>query len=190
MKIYTKRGDAGKTDLFGGERVTKSEIRVLAYGAVDAANSAIGFVASCERLEEQHRTELYRIMSDLFDAGAELATSQQQSAQELLKKHLVSGVKADRILQLEALIDELELELPPLKSFILPTGIEVAARFHLARVAVRQAEQRIIELTEATFHVRLEIIAYVNRLSDLMFVFARFYNMKQGDGDVLWQGKK
>jgi len=186
MKIYTKGGDKGHTDLFGGVRVAKSDNRVMAYGSVDSANATIGFVAACDQLSDEHRSQLYIIMSDLFDMGAELATAQKKSAQELLKKRLDSGVTAVRVGELETFIDRLEKNLPELKSFVLPTGVEVAARFHLARVAVREAEQKVVLLIESGFALRDEVVMYLNRLSDLMFVFSRFYNFKQGKGDVLW----
>lgn len=190
VKIYTKTGDQGQTDLFGGERVAKCDLRVMAYGAIDAANAALGFVAASEQVSTDHQQELYVIMSDLFDAGAELSTSQKKSAQALLEKKLDTGITEQRIAHFEILIDDMQNKLPPLKHFVLPTGSEISCRFHLARVAVREAESRIVLLIESGFFIRPDLLMYVNRLSDLLFVFSRFYNLRQGIDDVLWQGKK
>ena len=166
MKIYTKRGDKGQTSLFGGARVSKSDPRVMAYGAVDAANSTIGWVAALPDLP----FDLTSIMSDLFDIGAELATAKN------------TEISAERVTKLEHYIDEAEEQLPPLRSFILPTGCEAAARLHMARTAVRRAEQEIVSLGE----VRDEVIMYINRLSDLLFVWARLCNHKNNLPDILW----
>lgn len=166
MKIYTKNGDQGLTDLFGGERVSKSDPRVKAYGLVDAANAALGYAACHKKILRTHHQELLTIMSDLFDMGAELATAQKESAQKLLHKQLATNINEDRVLELEKLIDALELELPQLKNFVLPTGTKLSCRFHLARVAVRQAEAAVVDLLHSST-VRSEIIMYLNRLSDL-----------------------
>lgn len=170
MKIYTKRGDKGQTSLFGGARVSKSDPRVVAYGAVDAANSAIGWVAALPDLS----FDLTSIMSDLFDIGAELATATN------------TQIVASRVTQLEHHIDEAEEQLTPLRSFILPTGCEAAARLHMARTAVRRAEQEIVSLGG----VRNEVIMYINRLSDLLFVWARLCNHRQNLPDILWKANQ
>lgn len=169
MKIYTKRGDTGETDLFGGARVSKANPRVLAYGAVDNANSSIGFAAVIA-----NQPELLAIMSDLFDLGAELA----MVPKKILGNHRVEA--------LEKLIDQADQELPVLKNFILPTGCELAARFHLARTAVRQAEQQVISLREIGETVRPELIIYLNRLSDLLFTWSRLANIQNHTQEVLW----
>ena len=190
MKIYTKKGDSGKTDLFGGERVSKAHVRVRAYGNVDAANSAIGMVAACAQLPGFMRAPLYGIMSDLFDVGAELATSQKESAKDKLDSRLESGVNLHRVVELEHLIDAAEEHLPQIKSFVLPTGSEPAARFHLARTQVRRAEQSVILMKESGQEVRQDILTYLNRLSDLMFVWARLCNFHLKVDDVQWKGLK
>lgn len=174
MKIYTKRGDSGETDLFGGARVSKAHPRVLAYGSVDAANSSIGFAAVLSQ-----NPELPKIMSDLFDLGAELATIPSKAEKSLF-------LNADRVTALENLIDLAEQELPELKNFVLPTGCELASRFQLARVAVRQAEQQVIALRESGEAVRSELIIYLNRLSDLLFTWARLANIRDNTPEVLW----
>lgn len=190
MKIYTKRGDAGETDLFGGERVSKTHIKVRAYGNVDAANSTIGFVASCQELPSFMREPLHSIMSDLFDLGAELATAQRDSAQEKLQTMLETQVSLARVTEIERLIDAADAKLPELRSFVLPTGSEPAARFHLARTAVRRAEQSVLLLRESGHDVRAEVVTYLNRLSDLMFVWARLCNLHLKQKDVEWKGIK
>ncbi len=190
MKIYTKRGDKGATDLFGGARVSKASPRVIAYGAVDAANSAIGFAASSPSVPKDTLKRLHGIMSDMFDLGAELATAPKDTAQEKLSVMLDTEVSAERIEELERFIDEAEAELPPLQSFVLPTGSDFASRFHLARTAVRRAEQEVIALQESGERLRDEVVAYLNRLSDLMFVWSRVFNHREGFGDVLWCAKK
>ena len=188
MKIYTKRGDSGQTDLFGGARVSKAHVRVKAYGAVDAANSAIGFAMCGKNVPEKIMDFLPAIMSDLFDIGAELATAPTDSAHQKLEKMMKSRVNNARILELENYIDIADNMLPALKTFILPTGSEGAARFHLARTSVRCAEQEIVALQEQGELVREEVLAYVNRLSDLMFVWARLCNLEAGIKDVPWRG--
>lgn len=174
MKIYTKRGDTGETDLFGGARVSKAHPRVLAYGSVDAANSAIGYVAVFNQIPE-----LNQIMCDLFDLGAELATVPHKSRQSLF-------LSVHRIDILEKLIDQVDQELPTLKNFVLPTGCELAGRLHLARTAVRQAEQQVIALRDSGESVRPELVIYLNRLSDLLFTLARWANIKNKTPETLW----
>jgi cob(I)alamin adenosyltransferase len=188
MKIYTKRGDLGQTDLFGGARVSKAHLQVRAYGAVDAANSALGFVVASKDLDVALKDPILTIMSDLFDLGAELATAPKESAKANLDKTLTKRVNVERIHALEQLIDKAQAELPELRNFILPTGSESSARLHLARVAVRLAEQESVALQDAERSLRPELIQYLNRLSDLLFVWARFCNHKAGVPDVLWQG--
>ncbi len=176
MKIYTKRGDSGETDLFGGMRVSKAHPRVRAYGAVDSANAQLGFVAAAKPLPSQFTAELPGIMSDLLDLGAELASTPERKAQ-------TAFLNATRVTHLENLIDQSEAQLPQLKNFVLPTGCELSARLHLARVAVRLAEQEVVALGEP---VRPEVLQYLNRLSDLCFSWARWANILAGHEEVLW----
>lgn len=176
MKIYTKRGDTGQTDLFGGQRVSKAHPRVSAYGLIDTANSTIGFAAV---LPSELQPRLHQIMSELFDLGAELASTQKCSQD-------TAFLKSNHITQLENWIDEADQTLPPLKNFVLPTGCELSARLHLARTAVRQAEQETVALLEHHEPVRPEIIQYLNRLSDLLFTWARWANIQNNTDEVLW----
>lgn len=190
MKIYTKRGDNGKTDLFGGQRVSKANQRVRAYGAIDAANSYIGFVTSSDKLDPTMVLLLKKIMSDLFDLGAELATAETVVAQKKMQGRLDTMVDDSRIDALEKEIDLAENQLVPLRSFILPTGNDLAARFHLARSAVRQAEIEVVALQDQGESIREAILKYINRLSDLMFVFSRLANHNANVTDILWEAKK
>lgn len=187
MKIYTKRGDQGETDLFGGARVWKSHTQVCAYGAVDSANSAIGFCYSSNLASPIIQERLLCIMRHLFDLGAELSTAPTPSAQNHLKKHLPNPIGQSHIQQLESWIDESEKDLPPLKNFVLPTGTELASRFHLARTAVRTAEREVVLLQNEDHCVRSETIQYLNRLSDLLFVWSRLSNHQAKQNDIVWQ---
>jgi cob(I)alamin adenosyltransferase len=190
MKIYTKRGDKGETDLFGGERVSKTNIRVWAYGDVDAANSVIGFAAASAQLPAHLKEPLLAIMSDLFDMGAELSAAEREDAQQQLQTRLDTRISLDRVAELERLIDAAQEKLPELKTFILPTGSDLAARFHLARTQVRRAEQTVLSVRQSNFKVRDEVLVYLNRLSDLMFVWARLANMHLHQEDVQWKALK
>ncbi len=176
MKLYTKRGDDGSTGLMGGQRLSKHDLRVVAYGDVDEANAAIGLtIARCD--DEQTTEILRRIQSDLFTVGAELATPPAKSAQV--------AISDTRVTQLEGWIDEVCEDIPQLRSFILPGGSETGASLQLARTIVRRAERSIVALAQ---HEKVcpPVIAYVNRLSDLLFALARRANHKSGVGDIPW----
>jgi cob(I)alamin adenosyltransferase len=189
MKIYTKRGDHGQTDLFGGGRVAKNNCRVVAYGHIDAANTALGLAYSAPGLNPELKEELLKLMKLLFCAGAEIATVPKAQAEELLDKYLKNRINNNHIQELENLIDSYEEKLSPLKSFILPCGSDGAARLHWARVLVRQAEVVLVNLMSEGQLVRPEILAFFNRLSDLLFVLARSANAKAQVEDVPWSGQ-
>jgi cob(I)alamin adenosyltransferase len=189
MKIYTKRGDTGMTDLFGGDRVKKSSSRVKAFGDVDAANAAIGLAHSCEGLDDLCRSHLLRIMKLLFCLGAEIATAQKEQAKALLDRQLKNLVQDAHTHSLEQAIDEMETKLLPLKSFILPTGSPASAHLHVARTMVRKAEIALIELVDDGEAVRPEVIKFMNRLSDLLFVMARLANRLAARGEIVWSGQ-
>lgn len=184
MKIYTKRGDAGQTDLFGGERVGKEELRVSAYGDVDELNAVLGVAATSggdPALEETLRT----VQSALFDLGSSLATPDPAHRE---KAGIVGVTDAD-IEGLESLIDRLEAGLEPLQSFILPGGSTAAAAFHVARTVCRRAERAVVRLARVDGEsVEETSIRYLNRLSDALFVIARHENTRQGVADVAWVG--
>jgi cob(I)alamin adenosyltransferase len=181
-KIYTKTGDDGTTGLATGPRRLKSDLRVEAYGTIDETNSFIG-------LARQHTVELatldtmlMRIQNDLFDLGADLSTPDtgETLAYEPLR------IIAAQVTRLEAEIDELNADLDPLRSFVLPGGSGAAATLHIARTVARRAERLMVDLARMDGEiVSKDALAYVNRLSDFLFVAARWTNDK-GKSDVLW----
>jgi len=180
-RIYTRGGDKGKTSLGRGERVAKHDPRVEAYGTVDEANSAIGVARSAVTGDERAadiNAMLGRIQNDLFDLGADLCTVKARRGQKALR------IVAAQVARLEREIDAMNRDLKPLNSFILPGGLEAAARLHLARTVVRRAERRMTALA-ARKPVNPEAIKYINRLSDHLFVLARKLN-GNGLADVLW----
>lgn len=179
MKIYTRTGDTGATGLFGGARVEKDDPRVEAYGTVDETNAALG-MARATGLPAPLGSLLERIQSDLFQLGAELACVPGKEA------HLGTPlVTAESVRWLEAAIDEHELALAPLKTFVLPAGTPGAAALHLARTICRRAERRVVGLRHQT-PLRNEIVEYLNRLSDLLFVLARRANAIANVPDAPW----
>ncbi|HEY8074328.1 MAG TPA: cob(I)yrinic acid a,c-diamide adenosyltransferase [Labilithrix sp.] len=178
MKIYTKTGDDGTTGLFGGGRVEKASARVEAYGTVDETNAVIG-IARATGLEKMTDEVLARVQVDLFTLGAELACVPGKEAKLAMK--LLDVADAER---LEHAIDDAEKELPPLKSFVLPGGSAQAAALHLARTVCRRAERAVLAVGDAK--PRAEVVVYLNRLSDLLFVFARRANVHAGVADVPW----
>ena len=178
MKIYTKTGDQGETGLFGGPRVRKDHLRIEAYGAVDELNAVLGVVRS-ESPPAEIDELLAKIQNTLFDLGAELASPDPA-------KMGVAMIGPARAEALERAIDRYEANLPPLKTFILPGGCRAAAGMHLARTVCRRAERRLISLAAAET-ISGEVVVYLNRLSDLLFVLARELNRLSGQGDVAWQ---
>jgi cob(I)alamin adenosyltransferase len=179
MKIYTRTGDAGETGLFGGARIGKDDARVEAYGTVDETNSCLGVVRAMG-VSATTDAALLRIQSDLFTVGAELACAPGKEAK--LKLSLVGD--AD-IARLEGWIDDAEAPLVPLKNFVLPGGSPGAAELHRARTVCRRAERRTLSAGRASA-IRPEIVIYLNRLSDLLFVLARFENHRANIADIPW----
>jgi len=182
MKIYTKTGDRGETALMGGARVPKDDVRVAAYGDVDEANAAIG-VARCTAPAGMAEPLLGEIQRDLFAIGAALATPQPAKLKKAQREKTV--VPAERIVALEHAIDEADAQLPALKAFVLPAGSAKSAALHLARTVVRRAERAVVRLSHKEA-VPGEVLVYLNRLSDLLFVLARLANAQAGVSDVTW----
>ena len=178
-KIYTRTGDDGTTGLVDGSRLPKHAARMEAIGAVDEANSALG-LALCALGDAPHAASLARIQNDLFDLGADLATPGEDFTPGEMTLRIVP-VQVD---WLEDAIDAVNAGLQPLASFILPGGSEAAARIHVARASARAAERRAVALA-AEEPVNPAALAYLNRLSDYLFVLARAAN-GGGAGDVLW----
>lgn len=184
MKIYTGTGDAGETGLYGGQRVGKDDARVEAYGTLDEANAALG-VAVGLLTDTKLRDLTVRLQSELFTVGADLATP--LAREERAGKSIVPRVQAAHTKALESQIDRFEAELPPLRSFILPGGAPGAAALHLARTVLRRAERRAVALWHADPDgVNPEVLRYLNRLADLLFVLARAANHRTGVPDVPW----
>jgi cob(I)alamin adenosyltransferase len=179
VKIYTKTGDAGETGLFGGPRVRKSDHRVEAYGEVDELNAAIGAVRAQVEDPEIDR-HLARVQDELFCVGAELATPHGAKA-----RSAVPPVEARWTERLEAAIDAWDAELPPLRQFVLPGGTRTAAALHLARCICRRAERRVVAIA-AEAEIAPETLAYLNRLSDFLFVAARVANHRARCEEVRW----
>lgn len=179
-KIVTKAGDGGKTRLATGEPVSKASARVAAYGAVDEANSAIGTARLHTTADPVLDPMLDRAQNDLFDLGADLATPH---AGDL--KFTPLRIQETQVLRLESEIERLNGELSPLTSFILPGGSPAAAHLHLARAIARRAERAIVALSELET-VSREAVKFANRLSDLLFVAARWAN-ERGAADLLWK---
>jgi cob(I)alamin adenosyltransferase len=178
VKIYTRTGDAGETSLFDGTRVRKHDARVDAYGEVDELNACLG-VARSALVDGELDDELAQIQRDLFAIGARLADPAAKIAERVTK----AAIGDADIVRLEGLIDRFELELPPLRRFILAGGSPGGAALHLARAVCRRAERRMVALEPA---VEATLIRYVNRLSDLLFVAARVVNRRAGVAEVEW----
>lgn len=180
-KIYTRTGDDGSTGLVDGSRVAKSSLRMEAIGKVDEANSAIG-LAACAVAEPGHAQNLFRIQNDMFDLGADLATPCDNG--DFAPSEMVLRIVPAQVDWLEQAIDAANEQLEPLTSFVLPGGSEAAARTHLARASCRAAERAVVALAGAE-PVNPAAMAYINRLSDYLFVAARLCNAN-GTQDVKW----
>lgn len=179
MKIYTRTGDDGTTGLYGGERRAKSDPRVAAYGSVDEANSVIG-LARAHLMDDGLDSVLAEVQNALFDVGADLATPL-----DARQRSRIDPLNAADVARLEGMIDRFSEELEPLSAFILPGGTAAAAALHLARTVTRRAEREVIALRERE-PVSAELIAYLNRLSDLLFTLARLTNVRQGVSETRW----
>ena len=181
-KIYTRTGDDGSTGLASGERVPKWSLRVSAYGAVDETNAAIGMARLYSADDKILDAMLQRIQNDLFDLGADLATPDRGEKLEWEPLRII----ASQVTWLEEQIDNMNADIPPLDSFVLPAGSPLASHLHMARTIARHAERLMAELSDAADEtVSTEALAYANRLSDFLFVAARRAN-ENGNLDVKW----
>lgn len=181
MKVYTQTGDRGKTSLLSGERVAKSHVRVETYGDIDELNSLLGTLIAdmSQEIHDELMGQLQRIQSDLFSIGAHLAATPDSSTTGEpidIDKETISG--------LERAIDRMDKELPALTGFILPGGCKTAACAHVARTVCRRAERHIVGLLDDTDEENTTVIAYINRLSDYLFVLSRYCNHLAGIPDV------
>jgi cob(I)alamin adenosyltransferase len=177
-RIYTRGGDAGETSLGDGSRVPKTDARIEAYGTVDELNAALGLVLAGDA-PDGVRGPLERIQNELFDLGADLSVPLEDERERL-------RIDERQVEALEALCDEANDGLEPLRSFVLPGGSEAAARLHVARTVCRRAERLAVALAEEG-SVNPRALAYLNRLSDLLFILARAANQAAGAAEPLWR---
>ena len=180
-KIYTKRGDKGETSLIFGERVSKDHQRIKAYGSIDELNAALGLAVSTIKNGKLYKL-LQNIQNELFNVGAELASPRKLKKKTNKYYHL----EQSKILELESIIDLYNEKLPPLRSFILPYGTFTSSALHLARTICRRAERETVSLSKQE-KINPNILIYLNRLSDLLFVLARYVNKKAKISDTLWK---
>lgn len=183
-RVYTGTGDRGETSLIGGVRVPKDDPRVEAYGTLDEASSALGILAA--HLDDGLAGSVRAIQRTLFAIGAELANPEPGRVLAVTEPGLLPSVGAADVEALERLTDEWEAGLPPLRNFVLPGGSAAAALCHLARSLVRRAERRTVTLARST-PVNPQILRYLNRLSDCLFVMARLMNHRAGVPDAVWK---
>ena len=176
-RIYTRLGDGGETHLGDMSRVPKTHPRIEAYGTVDELNAQIGVALTVDGLPERFAAWLTRVQNDLFDVGADISVPHGGDRERL-------RVVAEQTGWLEQACDEVNAELPNLKSFVLPGGTAAAAQLHVCRTVCRRAERRTIACGE---EVNAECVRYLNRLSDLLFILARAANVAAGDGEPLWE---
>jgi cob(I)alamin adenosyltransferase len=184
MKVYTRRGDSGETDLFGGPRVSKHHPRVDAYGVIDELNAVLG-VCAAATTHDDVRALLRTLQATLFELGSYLATPDEERRQ----RSSIPEPDAADVERLERQIDAFETELEPLRRFILPGGTQASAHCHVARTVCRRAERCLVALHHDE---RIDEIAlrFVNRLSDLLFVMSRVENRRAGIADVEWLGRQ
>lgn len=183
FKIYTKTGDKGQTSLIGGTRVAKSHIRIESYGTVDELNSYLGLVRDMDGTE-QRGNWLREIQDRLFTLGAELATTPDKEV-----KMKLPDLHESDILWLEQCIDKMNEELPEMRSFILPGGYPAASACHVARCICRRAERLCVAMREQEEEVSDLILRYLNRLSDFLFVLARYIILVNGKEEIPWRAR-
>ncbi len=176
-RIYTGAGDKGQTSLRSGERIDKDDIRVEAYGAVDELNSFLGFTKKYS--SDKIGTHIHDIQQLLFFINAELASTESGSSNENLRKVLQADVET-----IEKIADDLSEELPLLTNFVIPGGSDAGALLHICRTICRRAERRVLTLSKVS-NVDSNVLKYLNRLSDLLFIFSRYENVIEGNGDLL-----
>ena len=184
FKIYTKTGYKGETSLYGGTRVSKAAARVESYGTLDELNAFIG-LAKAEISDEKVLNQLQKIQFDLFTVGSEAATPTDKMFLANGKSRLDLLISEEEITELERWMDDFDAELEPLKFFILPSGGKAAATIHVCRTVCRRAERSMVFLRE-TEEVRPELIKYLNRLSDYLFVLARYISKISGEKEDFW----
>ena len=179
-KVYTKQGDKGTTRLGGGQEVAKDSTRIQAYGTIDELNSVIGIAISFEPIVEV-KAALLKIQHELFTLGGDLCVLEEDK-----QKWEMQQIEINQVEALEKLMDQMNEELQPLEDFILPGGTKISAFLHQARCVCRRAETLVVRLSKEE-DISKPVLKYVNRLSDTLFVLARYENFKNGVEDVYWQ---
>lgn len=178
--IYTRTGDSGATSLVGGKRVKKNDIRIEAYATVDEMNALIGLLCTSAHISAEFVDLFIYIQNKLFNIGAYLATDNPENNITEAK-----GLTIDDIQKLEKKIDAMDAELPPLNNFVLPGGTHVSTLAHVCRTMCRRCERRIVALADETY-VDSNVLKFVNRLSDFLFVFARYDNVSNQVDEIFW----
>jgi cob(I)alamin adenosyltransferase len=176
-RIYTRLGDAGETHLGDMSRVPKTHARIEAYGDVDELNAHIGVTLNVDGLPSSYAEWLQHVQNDLFDVGADLSVPETEETRERLR------VRPEQVTWLEERCDEVNADLPKLRSFLLPGGTPAAAQLHVCRTVCRRAERRALLVEDAN----PEVVRYLNRLSDLLFILSRGANAAAGGGEPLWE---
>lgn len=179
--LYTRTGDKGLTSLVGGSRISKDSLRLEAYGTIDEFSSFLGAIAADPVCREEEKARILEVQNLLFNVGCYLATPVNKGAQPKAQ-----NISDDDLSKLESWIDILDEQTPPVNTFILPGGSEIAAKTHIARTVCRRAERRILSLM-AEEYVDPIILAYINRLSDYLFILARYFNFVEGVGELIWK---
>lgn len=178
--LYTGTGDAGTTSLVGETRVKKNSVRLEAYGTVDELSSALGCISSDSKCPEEVKGQILNVQYELFNIGGYLATDPGNEKPQCL------SLSGKRIPDLEGWIDALDEQTPKIHAFVLPGGCELASKAHMARVICRRAERRILDLADQSY-VDPAVVKFINRLSDYLFIAARYFNFMQGVDEIVWK---
>ena len=178
--IYTRTGDAKLTTIIGGDKIPKYSLRLEAYGTIDELSAFIGNLVADDSVIDQQRIDLLKVQNMLFNIGGYLATPPR------IRKTEVAGLSQDDITEMESWIDDMDDQLPKLKNFIIPGGCEASAKANMARTVCRRAERRVLQLA-AEEEINLLVMAYLNRLSDYLFVIGRYLNKFANFEEITWQ---
>lgn len=179
--LYTRTGDTGSTSLVGGSRVKKNCVRIEAYGTIDELSGYLGFIASDADCPQDVRTCILEIQNELFNIGSYLAIDVKSG-----ERPVCGSLTDEKLAQLENWVDQLDEKTPKLFAFVLPGGCELSSRAHLARVVCRRAERRILDLADESF-MDPAVVRYINRLSDYLFILARYFNHISGNVEITWK---
>lgn len=179
--LYTRTGDAGGTSLVGGERVKKNCVRIEAYGTVDELMSSLGLISSDEKCPSEIREQIIDVQTQLFNIGSYLATNVAQGDTPECKYF-----NPEHLVEIEQWVDKLDEATPKLQAFVLPGGCMLSARSHVARTVCRRAERRILDLADESY-VDPVVVKYINRLSDYLFILARYFNHIAGKEEIVWR---